>query len=130
MTDYEYRGAHCAACGTGLAYVAGVLQGCPWEGCPDYGQVPDEDAPDPGPPRAVRKIGHIEAARLIGPAGLHGASNAEIEAFERELAGAGATRSLDGAAALACLERRAWLDLAAAAGELLAVEIEHRDSGQ
>ena len=131
MTDYspEYRGDHCATCGTGLRYVNGILQGCPWEGCPDFGLVPDDGAADPGPPRAVRRIGHIEAARLVGVAGLHGATDDEIAAFERELAGAGNTRSLDGAVALEHLERRAWLDYAEAAGDAFDVVIEHRYSG-
>ena len=129
MTDYyspEYRGDHCATCGTGLRYVSGVLQGCPWPECPDYGLVPDDGAADPGPPRAVRKIGHIEAARLVGVTGLHGATDDEINAFELELAGAPGTRSLDGAVALEHLEMRAWLDLMEIAGEMLTVEIEHR----
>lgn len=97
MTDYdpELR-AHCPSCGTGLGYVRGRLQPCPWESCPDYGLVPDDGAADPGPPRTVRKIGHLEAARLVGVTGLHGATDDEIAAFERELAGAPGTRSLDG----------------------------------
>ena len=129
MTDYspETRGGHCATCGTGLRRVSGVLQGCPWEGCPDYGLVPDDGAADPGPPRTVRKIGHIEAARLVGVTGLHGATDDEIAAFERELAGAGDTRSLDGSAALEHLERAAWLEAQRAYSDVINVVIEHRE---
>jgi hypothetical protein len=125
VSDYspEYRGDHCATCGTGLRYVSGVLQGCPWEGCPDYGLVPEDGVADPGPPRTVRKIGHIEAARLVGVTGLHGATDDEIAAFERELAGAG-TRSLEDA--YGTLERRAWLEMTRAAGELIDIVIEQR----